>query len=658
MVDIGQLSLLIAFAVSLYAIFAFAGSIRSKRQDLIKSGENSVYAVSVLMTIASAALLYAFLSRDFSVVYVYNYSNRDLPIFYTISAFWAGQKGSLLLWAWILSLFSSLALFQNQYKNRRLLPYVMSILMIILCVFTALLAFSTSPFERYPTMPEDGHGLNPMLQNPGMIFHPPSLYLGYVGFSIPFAFAIAALLSGELSDLWIKTTRRWTIISWFFLSVGNLFGAQWAYVELGWGGYWAWDPVENASFMPWLVATAYLHSVMIQEKKDMLKVWNMSLIVLTFALTIFGTFITRSGLIQSVHAFDETTLGYYFLFFLAAVIVSSIILIYLRYPDLKSKNELDSVLSRESFFLFNNLLLLGITFATFWGTIFPIISEAVKGKKITVGPPFYNQVNTPIGLALLLLIGICPLIAWRRATAGNIRKNFLTPAVLAAICGAIMYSFIGRGHVYAWLAFALSIFVLATIIAEFYKGTRARIDIAKEGVFKAFFNLTWKNKRRYGGYIIHIGVVSMFIGIAGSSSYSTEKVSMLLPGESMSIKDYRLTYNGLISNTPYPTKYVVTARLTVNKDGKNIGVVTPEKEFYKSEPQPSSEVAIYSTLKEDLYVILAGYEQDESATFKVLINPLIQWLWIGMWIIAFGTVIAMWPDRAEAARLAARMKRL
>ncbi|MBI5186714.1 MAG: heme lyase CcmF/NrfE family subunit [Nitrospinae bacterium] len=654
MTEIGEFCLYLSLASALYAAVSYGISARNKQEWFAVSADRAVIANCVFLLISSAALVHAFLGRDFSVQYVANYSDRNLSAFYTISAFWAGQKGSLLLWALLLAVFSCIAVLQNREKNRELMPVVNGINSAFLAFFLFLLCFSTPPFEKLPYTPEDGHGLNPMLQNPGMIFHPPSLYLGYVGFTIPFSFAMAALITGKLDDVWIRTTRKWTLFSWFFLSLGNLLGADWAYVELGWGGYWAWDPVENASFMPWLAATAYLHSVMIQEKKNMLKVWNMFLILLTFSLTIFGTFITRSGLIQSVHAFDETTLGYYFLFFLAVTIVFSTFWIVKRLPDLKSENELDSILSRESSFLFNNLLFVGMAFATFWGTIFPIISEAARGVKITVGPPFFNQVNVPIGLALLLLMGVCPLIAWRKASAKNLRKNFLFPGTVSAVCGAALYPFIGRGHFWAWLSFAISIFVVLTILIEYFRGAKVRMENTGENFFIAAIRLTLRNKRRYGGYIIHIGIVMMYVGIAGSSSYSVEETKSLMKGESMSIKDYVLTYEGMETLKPNPDQETVVASLSVSKGGKKIWDARPQKDFYAKESmQPSTEVDIRSTVIEDLYIIFAEYRENGAATFKVLINPLTLWLWIGGYVLAFGAALLLLPDMKEKKRLLA-----
>ncbi len=652
MTAIGEFCLYLSFAIAIYSAISYLLTGMGRGEWYCISADKAVAINFALLSIASAALVYAFLTRDFSIQYVASYSDRSLATFYTLSAFWAGQKGSLLLWALLLGMFSWITVLQNQKKNLELMPFVNGINAVILAFFLYLLCFSTPPFEKLYVVPEDGHGLNPMLQNPGMIFHPPALYLGYVGFTIPYSFAMASLITNKLDDVWIRTTRKWTLFSWFFLGLGNLFGADWAYVELGWGGYWAWDPVENASFMPWLAGTAYLHSVMIQEKKNMLKVWNMFLVLLTFALTIFGTFITRSGLIQSVHAFDKTTLGYYFLVLLAVIISFSTYWIIKRLPNLKSENELDSILSRESSFLFNNLLFVGMAFATFWGTIFPMISEAVRGVKITVGPPFYNQVNVPIGIALLLLMGLCPLLAWRKTSAKNLKKNFLLPGIVSTVCGGILYPIVGIGHFWAWLTFTSSIFVVLTLFIEYFRGAKIRIANTGENIFQAIVRLTMRNRRRYGGYIIHIGAVMMYVGIAGSSSYPTEEIKTLNKGDSMSIGDYTLTYKGLESSQPNEKQMTIKAHLSVTKNGKKIWDAEPQKDFYASEStQPSTEVDIYSTPLEDLYIIFAEYNKDESATFKVLINPLTMWLWTGGWVIAFGTLFLLLPDAREKKRL-------
>ena len=650
MTEIGYYSLLVALCMSAYSALTSIFGIKSRKEEVIASSENAAITVFGFLTLAAVAMMYALVTRDFQIEYVWKYTSRSLPMTYTVAAFYAGQKGSLLFWGWLLSIFAAIVIFQNRRKNRELLPYVLTVLMTTTFFFAFLLIFVTNPFETLNHVPFDGQGLNPMLQNPGMLFHPPTLFLGYVGFTVPFAFSIAALITGQLGDVWIKTTRKWTIFAWFFLTVGNLLGMEWAYVELGWGGYWAWDPVENASFLPWIIGTAYLHSVMIQEKRDMLKVWNIVLILLTFLLTIFGTFITRSGIIASVHSFGQSSLGWIFLGFLVVVLLISLALLIYRLPDLRSKNQLDSWLSRESSFLYNNLLLVGIGFTVLWGTLFPIISEAVRGMKITVGPPFFNAVITPIGLALLLLTGACPLIAWRRSTLGKFLRKILFPSIFPVV-GAVILYLSGVRSVYALISFSLCIFVLATLFLEFFNGTRTRHAVFNENYLKALWNLMAKNKRRYGGYIIHAGVVLAFVAITGSA-FNTEKQVTVKPGESFDISKYRLRYDAL-SSYPTANKQTVVASLTLFNEDHNKGVLLPEKSLYQGQDQATSEVAIRTTLKEDLYVILAGYDE-ESATFKVLVNPLVIWLWIGGGIMTLGTIIVMLPDRKKRKTILSR----
>jgi cytochrome c-type biogenesis protein CcmF len=658
--EIGEFSLRLALATAIYGVVSYIMAARRNRVDLYMSANKTPILVWVCILVSSAALWRAFLTDDFSLQYVWAYSSRDLDNFYKISSFWGGQKGSLLFWTLLLTTYMAVVFFQNRKKNIVVVPYALAVMQVIVVFFLFLLNFSTNPFEVLPLPPEDGRGLNPLLQNYWMVIHPPTLYLGYVGFTVPFAFAVAALITKNLDDGWIRMTRKWTLVSWFFLCMGNLFGSQWAYVELGWGGYWGWDPVENAAFMPLIIATAYLHSVMIQEKRDMMKVWNMSLVLLTFVMTIFGTFITRSGLIQSVHSFDEATLGYYFLAFLGVVITASVTMILIRLPLLKSKNELDSFLSRESSFLFNNLVLLGIAFATFWGTIFPIISEAVRGVKITVGPPFYNQVNVPIGMVLLALIGIGPVIAWKKASWSNLKRNFTRPILAGLVAGAVMFPFIpltNKSEILTFVTFMICVFVMTSILTEFYKGAVARQGLHSETFVGALSSLTWKNKRRYGGYMVHIGVVLIFAGIAGSSSYSVNVEKSLEIGQTIDIRGYTLTYEKLSVIEVNPTKTRVIAHMGVERDGKRIWTGKPEKEFYKGQNQPVSEVDFLSTWKEDLYLILADFNEAQTASIKVYVNPMVSWLWTGGWVIAFGTFIAMWPDRLEARRRIERMNK-
>ena len=659
--DIGEFALLLALATALYGVASYVMAFRSNRVDVYMSADKTPIIVWGCVMVSSIALWKAFLTNDFSLQYVASYSNIDLDFFYKFSSFWGGQKGSLLFWTLILTTYMMVVHVQNRKQNVRLVPIALAVMMVITLFFLVLLNFSTNPFERLPVPPEDGRGLNPLLQNYWMVIHPPTLYLGYVGFTVPFAFATAALLTKNLDDGWIRLTRKWTLVSWFFLCLGNLFGAQWAYVELGWGGYWAWDPVENAAFMPLIVATAYLHSVQIQEKKDMMKVWNMSLVLLTFVMTIFGTFITRSGLIQSVHTFDEATLGYYFLGFLGVIIAFSVTMILLRLPLLQSKNELDSFLSRESSFLLNNLVLLGIAFATFWGTIFPIVSEAFRGVKITVGPPFYNQVNVPIGMVLLALIGIGPVIAWRRSSWSNLKRNFTKPVLTAAIGAAMMFPFVpltDKSEIFTYITFILCIFVMTSMFIEFMKGTGARMEARGESPINALSGLVWKNKGRYGGYIVHLGVVLIFAGIAGSQSYSTDVEKHLKIGERFQLRGYDFIYEKLLVKEESSTKTRVIAQLGIERDGRRLWTGMPEKEFYKGQNQPVTEVDLISTLKEDVYMILADFNpENSSATIKVYVNPMVKWMWLGGWVIAFGTMIAVWPDRLEARRRVERLKR-
>ena len=647
MIELGSLAINLAFVLSAYAVvMALVGAWR-RRRDFVASAEHAVLALWGAVLVAVAALLHALVTHDFRLEYVAAYSSSTLPLYYTVAALWGGQKGSLLWWLLILSSISAVVVLQNRVRNRELMPYVIAVLAAVALFFSALLVFITPPFELLAVPAMEGRDLNPLLQNYWMTIHPPSLYMGFVGMSVPFAFAIAALATGKLGDVWIRTTRRWTLFAWFFLSLGNLFGALWAYEVLGWGGYWAWDPVENAAFMPWLTGTAFLHSVMIQEKKNMLKVWNMVLIILTFALTIFGTFLTRSGVISSVHSFTQSGLGPFFLGFLAVILTVALSLLVWRLPLLRSENELDSLLSRESAFLFNNLILVGIAFAVFWGTVFPVISEWVRGVKITVGPPFFNKVNAPLGLALLFLMGVGPVIAWRRATWRHLRKSFLWP-VLTGLVGGVACVVAGARSYWALVAFSLIFFVLATIVAEFARGVRARQAMVGESALVALVRLTAKNRRRYGGYIIHVGIVMIFIAITGTSLFRQEKQVTLNPGESFDVGGYTLRYNGLEQrDTPHVASLL--ANVSVLAKGRVVDTLRPEKRFYKKPEQPTTEVAIRSTLGSDLYLVLGSYDEDtKMATILAYLNPLIGFLYWGGAVLALGTVVVIWPAPAAA----------
>jgi cytochrome c-type biogenesis protein CcmF len=646
MPELGRLAVCLALVCSAFAIGASIRGALARRPDVIRAGEHAAYAVFGLVVLAAIILLRALLTHDFSLEYVAAYSSSTLPTNYVVAALWGGQKGSLLFWTLMLSLFTTIVLWQNRARNRELMPWVTATLMTVAVFFLGLVTFITDPFERLPTPASEGADLNPLLQNYWMMIHPPSLYTGYVSASVPFAFAIGALVTGRLGDQWIRSTRRWALFSWFFLSLGNLFGAMWAYEVLGWGGYWAWDPVENAAFMPWLVSTAFLHSVMIQEKKDMLRVWNMVLVLLTFALTIFGTFLTRSGVISSVHSFTQSGLGPFFIGFLLLVLLVAGGLVAYRLPELRTTGTIESFLSREAAFLFNNLVLVGIAFAVFWGTVFPVISEWVRGVKITVGPPFFNRVNAPLGIALVFLMGIGPVIAWRRASPRNLWRAFAAPVGAALVAGLVMLAG-GMPIGGAWLTFLGGVFATGTVLQEFWRGMRARQALLHESAPRALGRLVGKNRRRYGGYIIHIGIVCMFTGIAASSIFRTEVQQTLKTGEEMQVGRYTLRYDRIDTQEDGHVQRLM-AVLPVFVDGRQLDTLRPEKRFYKKPKQPTTEVANRSTLREDLYVVLGSYDpQTQLVTVLAYVNPLVVWIWIGGLILALGTAVAVWPTAAE-----------
>ncbi len=651
MTILGQISLWLAVLVAAWGTVTGVLGAKRGRPELTHSARRATYALLGLLTVAAASLITALLRHDFNVAYVAEYTSRNLPPVYTIAAFYGGQAGSLLFWAFVLSIFAAAAQWLTPRRYEPLMPVVAAVTSAITLFFVSVMVFEANPFTRLPFTPADGNGLNPQLQNPGMVIHPPMLYLGYISIAIPFAFAVAALISRRLDTGWLHAIRRWTLLSWTFLSIGITLGMWWAYVELGWGGYWAWDPVENASFLPWLTMTAFLHSVMIQEKRGMLKKWNMTLITLSFMLSIFGTFITRSGIISSVHSFTQSNVGYFFLAFLILTAIALGWLLWTRLPELQSEAQLESALSREASFYFNNLLLVGIAFSVFWGTMFPILSEWVRGQKITVGPPFFNQVNIPIGLLLLALTGVGPLIAWRKASSKNLQRQFAMPVgaalVMAAFLLAIRYS-----DFYAGVAASLATFVVATIVQEFVRGTSARHRLHGEGYALAFARLVGRNRRRYGGYVVHLGIVTYFVAFSGLA-FKKEMEASLKPGQTTSMRSpyghtYSFTHVG-VSQYERLNRFVTAASVEVSRDGKRLGVMSSEKRQYVdsfNRPQfnPSTEAAIRSDLQEDLYIVFAGsVAGTEEAVYRFTINPLVWWVWFGGVILVFGGVVVIWP---------------
>jgi cytochrome c-type biogenesis protein CcmF len=654
MVGLGNLALVFALGAAVWGgVSALAGA-RTGRETAVRSGEGAIRAAALCLSVAGAALFYAFLTRDFSVRYVAEFSSQTLSTFYTVSAFWAGHQGSLLLWVWVLSIVSVIVVQQNRARNRQLMPYVVAVLSTTIAYFAALVFFTSNPFDRLPFTPLDGQGLNPLLQNYEQFFHPVTTYFGYLGFTIPFAFCVAALVTGRLDETWVTTVRKWMVFAWLSLSIGILFGARWAYVTLGWGGYWAWDPVENASLLPWLTSTAYLHSVMIQERKGMLKVWNVSLAIASFALAIFGTFLVRSGAVSSVHAFAQSDTGVYLIAAAAAVVLLGGWLIVRRLPELASNGVIESVVSRETSFLLNNLLLVAIAVAVFWGTVFPIVAEAVRGVKVSVGPPFFEVVVTPMGVALLALVGFCPLLAWRKATVKNLRRNFVLPLATGLIAAAALLTLTMGRRLGMVLVLGLCAFVTATITAEFYRGAKARRRVRGGGWTAAVTGLVNRNPRRYGGYLIHFGVVVLLAGVALHVSFKSEHRASLHLGESAQVEGYTLVLED-ITTEETAHKSATFAMLQVQDGkGRDRGRIRAERALYANQDQPVSDVGILSTPIEDLYVILESADPAQGVvSLAFLVNPGIFWIWVGAVIFIAGGFVVAWPEsrpRTEVTR--------
>ena len=649
----GSVAMNLAFGFSILTVLTLFLYNKNGDERLFLTGQRLALGISFFVFLATFILAYQLVQSNFDIDYVARYTSLETPVVYKISALWAGQSGSLLFWLFILSIYTTIVILQNQQKHNSLMPWVIITLAIVQMFFLVLTNYVTNPFK--PTdadfIVSNGNGLNPLLQNVTMATHPPTLYLGYVGFSVPFGFAISAMINRDTSPLWIQSIRRWALVSWLFLSIGIILGGWWAYRELGWGGYWAWDPVENASFMPWLTATAFVHSIIIQEKKDMLRVWNMVLIIITFTLCIFGTFLTRSGVMSSVHSFTGSSLGPIFLTFVFSIMIVSFGMMYFRRNELRSTKKMESFTSRESGFLFNNMVFVVMCFAVFWGTLFPVFSEAIRGTKITVGPPFFNQINIPIGLILLALTGIGPLLAWRKTGKKSLIRNFTFPIITGLIV-AILLLIIGlRGAVV--ISFSLGAFVTATITTEFTRGIQARRKKFNESIITALIKMVSKNRSRYGGYVVHLGIVFMFVGFTGHA-FDQEKEFSLKVGESNYVAGYNFKLIQM-SETERPNHYAWISDLRVtNDEGKFVTNLHPEKRIYfhrnpdPNRRQPHSELDIYTTMNRDIYSIFSDVDSENSVAFiKIMVNPLVQWVWLGGYILVFGTIVALWPRKDQ-----------
>jgi cytochrome c-type biogenesis protein CcmF len=650
MENLGALAILLAFCVALYATAASVIGRLKGKPFLIVSGERAVYATWGLMTLSAGILVYKLMTGDYRFAYVAQHTNISMPTLYKFSAWWGGQEGSLLLWSWLLATYTVVVAFGNRRRHRDFMPWVLAVLTTVQVFFLILNNFIANPFQMLATDGliidvKDGNGLSPLLQYPAMAIHPPMLYLGYVGFAVPFAFAIGSLITRQRGDAWIHTTRRWTLVTWFFQSAGIMLGAAWAYHVLGWGGYWGWDPVENASVLPWLAGTAFLHSVMMQEKKGMMKVWNIVLVSSTFFLCILGTFLTRSGVVQSVHAFARSDIGKWFVSFLALGIAATIYLILDRLEYLKSEAQLESVVSRESSFLFNNLILLASCFAVLWGTLFPVISEAVSGDKISLDADWYNRLMVPIGLFLLFLTGVGPLFAWRRTSLESLRRNFQIPGIAMLVLIVALFA-AGVRYPYALISFGFCLFVALTVAAEFYKGARSISAKNEMNLLRATVELTHRNTRRYGGYLVHMGIVLVFIGFTGHA-FNQNEVKELNQGDAMKIGHYTLRMARLEQGENENYQWH-RATMQVSKDGDDLGTLEPEKRFYKASRQGTSEVGVRPRLNEDLYLNFGGMSDDnQRAVIQAYVFPLVSWIWIGTLVVLGGTLICLVPSKVK-----------
>ena len=641
--SIGHTSIVLAFLLALSGIvIPIIGSRRNDARYLAYT-RLAILGQFVLVTLAASSLIYGLVTTDFSIKYVAFNTTRATPIYYRVTGLWGALEGSLLLWEWILIIFSGIVAWVYRDRHREMMPWVLMIFSIVSAFFLCVVGFVSNPFETIFPIPMDGRGLNPLLEDANMMTHPPLLYTGFVGLTVPYAFAMAALIRGKVDEGWIVATRRWTITAWFFLTLGNLVGAWWSYHVLGWGGYWAWDPVENAAFMPWLPATAFLHSVQMQERRSMLKVWNLSLIIIAFSLTIFGTFLTRSGILSSIHAFSSGPVGTVFLVFLAFVLLSSFGLLAYRSDQLKGQPELDSMVSRESAFLLNNIVLVSALFTIFLGTIFPLLSEAVAGVQVSVGAPYVNSVTVPLFLLLVFLMGVGPMIAWRKASWDNLKRNFLWPATASLVFALGLFVWQVR-DLLPLLGFTLLAFVVFSILYDTALALRARHRIAGEGVFSGLITLARRNQRRYGGLVVHLGVVLIIMGIAGSMTYSLEREATLALKEHLTVGRYLIEFEGL-KGAQQPTHFRVEGAFRVFHGGDEVGVLSPALKFFPTQQSPVGRAVHRSSISDDIYLILSGFSEldKNQATLKVLVRPLVVWIWIGGFVIMLGTLVAILP---------------
>src|SRR3954469_7376025 len=651
---LGSFTLLATFVVASYALAASVAGGRRRSRALIESGVGAFYMTAALMAVASGIIVHAFVTNNYAIKYVQHYSDAAQPLAYKITSYWGGLDGSIMFWVLLLSVFGSIAVATNRERHRELIPWVVAIISATEMFFIFIMVVHNNPFDTFvASAPVDGKGLNPLLQNFYMAIHPPSLYTGFVAMTIPYAFGMAALITGHLDDAWLRAVRRWTMIGWLFLSFGLTLGMLWAYEELGWGGFWGWDPVENAGLLPWFTATAFLHSVMVQERRSMLRVWNVVLVIMTFFLTIFGTFMTRSGVVQSVHAFGEDVeLARLFVGFMVIILTFSFGLVIYRLPLLKARNELDSWISREAAFLVNNWILLFSAFFILFATMFPTLSEAVTGNRLTVVAPFFNKWLVPIGLVMLFLTGVGPLLAWRKSAISNLRDSFVFP-VLAGVVTAVALAAFGFRVWVSGLCFAICAFVAGTVVQEFWRGANVRRRAPGTDVFTALVGLVGRNKRRYGGYIVHVGIVLIFLGFAGNG-YKRDQQMLLKPGEKGPIGAYTVRNDG-IKLTDDGQKQVLTGYVAVFKDGKQLDTMYPGKSsFHKHESEPPrTDVAIRRTVAEDFYVIMPAVDLGtQTMSLEIHINPLVDWIWMGFGVLAFGTGIALLPESTFAFAVA------